>query len=67
MNLNQYCIFLLDVIQIVVYFLQSDSQVHIHWKGAAEIVLDSCTKYVDASGKTVPLDQDKVGLDGCFL
>uniref|UniRef100_A0A6N2N0V5 Calcium-transporting ATPase n=1 Tax=Salix viminalis TaxID=40686 RepID=A0A6N2N0V5_SALVM len=38
----------------------SDSQVHIHWKGAAEIVLDSCTKYVDASGNTVPLDQDKM-------
>ncbi|KAL9377225.1 hypothetical protein Peur_031345 [Populus x canadensis] len=37
-----------------------DSQVHIHWKGAAEIVLASCTKYVDASGNTVPLDQDKV-------
>uniref|UniRef100_A0A2K1X0J1 Calcium-transporting ATPase n=1 Tax=Populus trichocarpa TaxID=3694 RepID=A0A2K1X0J1_POPTR len=37
-----------------------NSQVHIHWKGAAEIVLASCTKYVDASGNTVPLDQDKV-------
>ena len=48
-------------------FLQPDSQVHIHWKGAAEIVLASCTKYVDASGNTVPLDQDKVGLNDCFL
>lgn len=37
-----------------------DSQVHIHWKGAAEIVLASCTEYINASGKIVPLDQDKV-------
>ncbi|KAJ6381172.1 hypothetical protein OIU77_029958 [Salix suchowensis] len=37
-----------------------DSQVHIHWKGAAEIVLASCTEYIDASGNIVPLDQVKV-------
>ncbi|ONK70582.1 uncharacterized protein A4U43_C05F35220 [Asparagus officinalis] len=27
-----------------------DSEVHIHWKGAAEIVLASCTGWLDASG-----------------
>ena len=51
---------LLDVCLQTVSFLQPDSQVHIHWKGAAEIVLASCTKYIDASGEIVPLDQDKV-------
>jgi hypothetical protein len=49
------------------FILQPDSQVHIHWKGAAEIVLASCTEYINASGKIVPLDQDKVGLSDCFL
>ncbi|KAK9269323.1 hypothetical protein L1049_001094 [Liquidambar formosana] len=37
-----------------------DSQVHIHWKGAAEIVLGSCTRYIDADGRVVPMDEDKV-------
>ncbi|CAN1198477.1 Calcium-transporting ATPase 10, plasma membrane-type [Linum perenne] len=37
----------------------SDSQVHIHWKGAAEIVLASCTWYIDQSGDVVPMDEDK--------
>ncbi|KAK9097470.1 hypothetical protein Sjap_022967 [Stephania japonica] len=27
-----------------------NSEVHIHWKGAAEIVLGSCTKYLDVDG-----------------
>lgn len=39
-----------------------DSQVHIHWKGAAEIVLASCSQYVDANDGVVPLDEDKVKL-----
>ncbi|KAF9679820.1 hypothetical protein SADUNF_Sadunf06G0054800 [Salix dunnii] len=37
-----------------------DSQVHIHWKGAAEIVLASCTEYIDARGNFMPLDPVKV-------
>lgn len=36
-----------------------DSEVHIHWKGAAEIVLASCTKYVDANDQVVSMDEDK--------
>ncbi|XP_071717450.1 calcium-transporting ATPase 10, plasma membrane-type-like [Rutidosis leptorrhynchoides] len=36
------------------------SEVHIHWKGAAEIVLAACTSYMDTSGNLVPLDNDKV-------
>ncbi|KAK7820121.1 calcium-transporting atpase 8 [Quercus suber] len=36
-----------------------DSQIHIHWKGAAEIVLASCTQYIDAAGQLVAMDEDK--------
>ncbi|KAF8033666.1 hypothetical protein BT93_C0061 [Corymbia citriodora subsp. variegata] len=36
-----------------------DSEVHIHWKGAAEIVLASCTKYLDANDQVVAMDEDK--------
>ncbi|XP_076892651.1 calcium-transporting ATPase 8, plasma membrane-type-like [Bidens hawaiensis] len=38
----------------------SNSEVHIHWKGAAEIVLAACTSYMDANDNLVPLDNDKV-------
>ncbi|KAJ7955855.1 Calcium-transporting ATPase [Quillaja saponaria] len=37
-----------------------DSQVHIHWKGAAEIVLASCTGYIDANDQLVAMDEKKV-------
>ncbi|PRQ51923.1 putative calcium-transporting ATPase [Rosa chinensis] len=37
----------------------SDSKVHIHWKGAAEIVLDSCTEYRDSNGCLQDINQDK--------
>ncbi|OVA07520.1 Cation-transporting P-type ATPase [Macleaya cordata] len=37
-----------------------DSQVHIHWKGAAEIVLASCASYLDADGSIKPMDENKV-------
>ncbi|XP_022842824.1 calcium-transporting ATPase 8, plasma membrane-type-like isoform X2 [Olea europaea var. sylvestris] len=37
-----------------------DSEVHIHWKGAAEIVLASCTDYMDANGCVVQMKEDKV-------
>ncbi|KAM5546478.1 hypothetical protein ABKV19_002420 [Rosa sericea] len=39
----------------------SDSKVHIHWKGAAEIVLDSCTEYLDSNGCLQDINQDEVG------
>ncbi|KAM3760842.1 hypothetical protein ACB098_01G223000 [Castanea mollissima] len=38
-----------------------DSQIHIHWKGAAEIVLASCTQYIDAVGQLVAMDENKGG------
>ncbi|KAM0021315.1 putative P-type Ca(2+) transporter [Helianthus debilis subsp. tardiflorus] len=37
-----------------------DSQVHIHWKGAAEIILAACTTYMDSNGQLVPLNDGKV-------
>ncbi|XP_059665845.1 calcium-transporting ATPase 8, plasma membrane-type-like [Cornus florida] len=37
-----------------------DSEVHIHWKGAADIVLAKCTRYIDANDCIVPMDGDKV-------
>ncbi|XP_057501370.1 calcium-transporting ATPase 10, plasma membrane-type-like isoform X2 [Actinidia eriantha] len=39
-----------------------DSEVHIHWKGAAEIVLASCTRYIDMDGNLIPMDEDKLTL-----
>ncbi|KAM5553599.1 hypothetical protein ABKV19_025698 [Rosa sericea] len=36
------------------------SQVHIHWKGAAETILASCTKYIDANDHLVAMDEDKL-------
>ncbi|TYH56513.1 hypothetical protein ES332_D08G024700v1 [Gossypium tomentosum] len=37
-----------------------DSKVHIHWKGAAEIVLAACTWYLDTNGEAVAMDEEKV-------
>ncbi|XP_058113638.1 calcium-transporting ATPase 5, plasma membrane-type-like [Magnolia sinica] len=42
-----------------VALLLADSVVHIHWKGAAEIVLASCTSWLDLNGSVQLLDQDK--------
>lgn len=37
----------------------SDSKVHIHWKGAAEIVLASCTGFLDSKGCVQSIHADK--------
>ncbi|XP_008789606.2 calcium-transporting ATPase 5, plasma membrane-type-like [Phoenix dactylifera] len=37
-----------------------DSEVHVHWKGAAEIVLAACTSWLDADGLVQPMTSDKV-------
>ncbi|XP_068332227.1 calcium-transporting ATPase 10, plasma membrane-type-like isoform X1 [Pyrus communis] len=36
-----------------------NSEVHIHWKGAAEIVLACCTKYLDPNDNLVAMDDEK--------
>ncbi|XP_065854078.1 calcium-transporting ATPase 9, plasma membrane-type-like isoform X2 [Euphorbia lathyris] len=37
----------------------TSSEVNIHWKGAAEIVLSSCTRYIDANNGLQSIDEDK--------
>ena len=34
---------------------------NIYWKGAAEMVLASCTQYYDSDGRLQSLDGEKVG------
>uniref|UniRef100_A0A6N2LPL3 Calcium-transporting ATPase n=1 Tax=Salix viminalis TaxID=40686 RepID=A0A6N2LPL3_SALVM len=45
----------------------ADSNVHIHWKGAAEMVLASCTGFVDSNGSLQSIDKEmdyfKVAID----
>ncbi|XP_073154857.1 calcium-transporting ATPase 10, plasma membrane-type-like isoform X2 [Henckelia pumila] len=38
----------------------SDSEVHLHWKGAAEILLDSCSSYIDANDCEIQMDDNKL-------
>ncbi|TKY72778.1 Calcium-transporting ATPase 8 [Spatholobus suberectus] len=38
----------------------ADSDIHIHWKGAAEIVLACCTGYIDANDQLVGMDEEKM-------
>ncbi|KAJ9548472.1 hypothetical protein OSB04_021015 [Centaurea solstitialis] len=37
-----------------------DNEVNVHWKGAAEIVLAACTRYMDDNEQLVALDEAKV-------
>ncbi|CAI0410438.1 unnamed protein product [Linum tenue] len=37
----------------------TDNSIHIHWKGAAEIVLASCSGYLDLNGCVQSIDNDK--------
>ncbi|XP_039142394.1 calcium-transporting ATPase 5, plasma membrane-type-like [Dioscorea cayenensis subsp. rotundata] len=36
-----------------------DSKVHVHWKGAAEIVLASCSSWLDANGLVQTIDNEE--------
>ncbi|KAG5006182.1 hypothetical protein JHK85_024724 [Glycine max] len=45
---------------ILQWGIQADSNIHIHWKGAAEIVLACCTGYVDVNDQLVGMDEEKV-------
>ncbi|KAH9667740.1 calcium-transporting ATPase 9 plasma membrane-type [Citrus sinensis] len=38
---------------------QINSEVHVHWKGAAEMILASCTKYLDTDGQLQSIDGDE--------
>ncbi|XP_062191047.1 calcium-transporting ATPase 5, plasma membrane-type-like isoform X1 [Phragmites australis] len=39
--------------------VQSDDGVHIHWKGAAEIVVSSCKSWLSADGSVQPMSAEK--------
>lgn len=39
---------------------QADGEVHVHWKGASELVLASCRSYIDEDGNVAPMTEDKV-------
>ncbi|KAL3825024.1 hypothetical protein ACJIZ3_021053 [Penstemon smallii] len=38
---------------------RTGSKVHVHWKGAAEIILASCSQYIDVNGSLQSIDEDK--------
>ncbi|KAF5466057.1 hypothetical protein F2P56_016015 [Juglans regia] len=38
---------------------KADKTVHVHWKGAAEMILAVCSSYYDASGSTTDLNDDE--------
>nr|GMC53904.1 calcium-transporting ATPase 9, plasma membrane-type-like isoform X1 [Ipomoea batatas] len=44
---------------VAVRGLQNNSQVRAHWKGAAEIILASCTAYYDSNGCLQPIENEK--------
>lgn len=48
---------------IALLMLQTDTKAHIHWKGAAEIVLSSCIQYLDSNGCLHPMGEDKVSVN----
>lgn len=37
---------------------KEDNKVHVHWKGAAEMILEKCSSYYDASGNLKTMDDD---------
>jgi Ca2+-transporting ATPase len=39
--------------------LQSDAGVHVHWKGAAELVLSSCKSWLALDGSVQPMSAEK--------
>jgi len=48
---------------------RSDTEVHIHWKGAAEIILDLCKTWIDSSGSVqemtpIQVDENKKIIEG---
>ncbi|EPS66449.1 hypothetical protein M569_08327, partial [Genlisea aurea] len=40
----------------------SNSEVRVHWKGAAEIILSCCSSYIDSHGIVIPMDDHKLSI-----
>lgn len=47
--------------------MQLGSEVHVHWKGAAEVILASCTNWLDTDGIEQPMTSDKVNICMVFF
>ncbi|KAL6598431.1 hypothetical protein ACP70R_046130 [Stipagrostis hirtigluma subsp. patula] len=47
--------------------LKGGPEVHIHWKGAPEIILDSCTSWLDADGSIHSMTPEKVAAFKKFI
>nr|GLL17868.1 calcium-transporting ATPase 9, plasma membrane-type-like isoform X1 [Ipomoea trifida] len=52
---------------VAVRGLQNNSQVRAHWKGAAEIILASCTAYYDSNGCVQPIENEKDFFKGAIV
>jgi magnesium-transporting ATPase (P-type) len=50
-----------------VVFKTSDGKVHVHWKGAAEIILDLCSSWMDSDSIVYSLTSEKVWPDLCIM
>ncbi|KAL6217453.1 hypothetical protein ACLB2K_010670 [Fragaria x ananassa] len=37
---------------------KNDNTIHVHWKGAAEMIVATCSRYYDTNGTVKPLDVD---------
>lgn len=47
-------------ILILFQHLQAGCEVRVHWKGDPQLVLSSCTKYIDAKDELAAMNDDKV-------
>lgn len=47
-------------ILILFQHLQPGCEVRVHWKGDPQLVLSSCTKYIDAKDELAAMNDDKV-------
>ncbi|KAH9667743.1 calcium-transporting ATPase 9 plasma membrane-type [Citrus sinensis] len=49
----------LHAVNLEFWRIKINSEVHVHWKGAAEMILASCTKYLDTDGQLQSIDGDE--------
>ncbi|CAA6670351.1 unnamed protein product [Spirodela intermedia] len=65
-RLSQFFPFLFPL-YLITSSMQAGSGVNIHWKGAAEIVLSSCTGWLEKDGSVKPMDDDRVDIHFLLL
>lgn len=42
---------------------ETDNTIHVHWKGAAEMILAMCSEYIDSNGTRKSLDEERSKLE----